>query len=143
MSIIHSLEAVPRLRHPFHRDLLWTLPMMMHLLAARSHTPATSPVTADALGIVRRLLLRAVPLARLCLPGGPARVVSTGLARGAEALLRAQRTPLGRSCSPSVAIVAVAWCVFAASHHRLHVVPVVAGTLPAVIFFVGHARWWL
>ena len=117
--------------------------MMLHLLAARSHTPATSPVLADALGIIRMLLLRAaVPAARL-LPGKASRTVTSFLGRFADSILRAQRTPVGRSCSPSVAVVAIAWSVFAASHQRLHVLPVVAGTLPAIVFFVGHARRWL
>lgn len=117
--------------------------MMLHLLAARSHTPATSPVLADALGLLRRVVLRiAVPASRL-LPGCAAQPVSAALIRVGDALLQAQRTPLGRSCSPSVAIVAVAWSVFAASHHRLHALPALAGTLPAIIFFIGHARRWI
>jgi hypothetical protein len=143
MSILHSIESLPRMLHPFHRDIVWTLPMMLHVLAARSHTPSTSPVLADALGILRRLVQRGVAACDALAGGRKLWMGSGAAAVVVAALKRAQRSAVARFCSPSVAVVVVAWCVFAVSHQRLHSLPAVAGTLPATVFLIGHVRRWL
>jgi len=55
MSVLFSFEAIPELRHPFHRDALIVAPMAVHLISARRGLPAPGPwsaalLTALALG---------------------------------------------------------------------------------------------
>ena len=49
MSVLFSFEAIPELRHPFHRDALIVAPMAVHLLAARRGLPAPGPWSAALL----------------------------------------------------------------------------------------------
>jgi hypothetical protein len=52
MSVMYSFESIRNFRHPFHRDAVYAVPMIIHLLSSRSTLPTPIPFSSTALTVL-------------------------------------------------------------------------------------------